>query len=139
MLTGGAIGAVVPQTGAASALALFSHYTIDHIPHWNYLPKYRTVWEDTWKMGLEPLITVPIFFALAWYFNWGAEIIVPAIAATIPDVIEATQFFLKSKILRYHTRWHHFGHWHARFLPALPMLLTLLAIVVWLLPFDIRN
>jgi len=135
LLMGATIGTLVPETGSASGLAVLSHYVLDHIPHWNYLPRYRSRWEDTWKMALEPLITVPLFLLLAWYFGWGIRILIPAFAATVPDLIEGAQFLLRTRLLRWHSRWHHWGHWHAPFWPSLPILLSLLAIFSLILPW----
>lgn len=93
LLTGAAIGAVVPDLPAATGLGLLSHYAIDHLPHWNYLPKHRSKWEDSWKMALEPLISIPVFLGLAWWAHWDAHILVPAFAAIIPDLLESAQYF----------------------------------------------
>jgi len=136
LLTGAAIGATVHHPAAAVGLAVLSHYAVDHLPHWNYLPKYKSIWEDTYKMASEPLISIPLFGALAWYLHWDAPILIAAIAATLPDFIEAAQYYLRSKLLKWHSRWHHWGHWHARFLPALPVTLSLLALNAALLWFS---
>lgn len=136
MLTGGAIGAIVQDIPAASGLALLSHYTLDHLPHWNYITRHRSKWEDTWKMGLEPVISIPIFIALAWYFHWDTRILIPAGIAALPDLIEGLQFFLKSRLLDFHTRWHTFGHWQAPFWPSLPIVTTILLIVGLALPLQ---
>ncbi|MFO0704541.1 MAG: hypothetical protein U0517_01010 [Candidatus Andersenbacteria bacterium] len=138
LLTGAAIGAVVPDLPAATGLGLLSHYAIDHLPHWNYLPKHRSKWEDSWKMALEPLISIPVFLGLAWWAHWDAHILVPAFAAIIPDLLESAQYFLRSRVLNWHSRWHHFGHWHARFTASLPILISLLLLVGWLLPWGHR-
>ncbi|MFH0830768.1 MAG: hypothetical protein V1895_01780 [Parcubacteria group bacterium] len=134
LLTGAAVGAVVPDVRAAAGLALFSHYVIDHLPHWNYLPRYRSRFEDVWKMSLEPLISLPLFGVLAWWRGWDINILLPALVAILPDILEAAQFLLRSRVLGWHTRWHHYGHWHARLVPSLPVLAALLFLVGWLLP-----
>ncbi len=133
MLTGAAIGAVVPNPVVASSLAVTSHYTIDHLPHWHYLPRYQSKFEDLWKIGIEPLISFPLFFALAWVFKWDSRILIPALAATLPDVIEGLQFILKSKALDWHSRLHTFGHWQVRLLPSLPIFFTLMALTSFII------
>lgn len=135
LITGAAVGALVPDLPTATGLGVLSHYAIDHLPHWNYLPKYRTKWEDTWKMGLEPVISIAVFSGLAWWAGWDARILIPAGAAILPDLLEAAQFFLKSKVLAWHSRWHHFGHWHARLLPSLPVVTALVLLSLWVLPW----
>jgi hypothetical protein len=133
LITGAAIGTVVPSPAPAIGLAVLSHYTIDHLPHWNYLPRYRSRWEDSWKMALEPVVSSLIFFAAAWWFGWSSNILVPAIAAVVPDLLESIQYLLRSRLLGWHSRWHHFGHWHARLAPSLPIALTIIAVAVVLL------
>ena len=135
LLTGAALGAIVKDPLAASGLAVVSHYTIDHLPHWNYLPKFRSKWEDSWKMGLEPVISGLLFISLAVIFRWNLNILIAAAAAALPDLIEASQYFLRSRILHYHSRFHHFGHWHARFLPSLPIVLSIIVLAVLSLPW----
>lgn len=135
LLTGAAVGALVPDLPTATGLGVLSHYAIDHLPHWNYLPKYRSRWEDSWKMALEPAISVPLFVGLAWWAGWDSRILIPAFAAIVPDLLESAQYFLRSRILGVHSRWHHFGHWHARLKPSLPILVALLVLVSWLLPW----
>ncbi len=133
MLTGAAIGSVVPDPIWSSTLALASHYTLDHLPHWHYLLKYRSKIEDLSKVAIEPLISFPVLLGLAWYFKWDAQIIIPALVAALPDVIELFQLFIKSKLLDYHTRFHEFGHRQARPKDSLPVFISLLTLLSFVL------
>ena len=84
-------------------------------------------------MTLEPLISSALFFGAAWWFDWGSNIIVPALVAILPDLLESVQYLLRSRVLGWHSRWHHFGHWHARLLPSLPLAVTLIVGAIWML------
>lgn len=133
MLAGAAIGSLVPEPLLASGLALASHYTLDHLPHWHYLLRYRSKIEDLSKVAIEPLISLPLLLWLAWHFKWDAQILIPALVAGLPDIIEVAQLFLKSKTLRLHTRLHEFGHWQIRLLPSIPIFASLLALLGFIL------
>lgn len=115
LLVGAAIALHIKPVTLAAALAVFSHYILDAIPHWDY--STTNIRRKKWRKSL------PAFFYISLDFSFGILLIIlltknwflaltGAFFAVLPDVI--TFFYLilpNNKTLQTHEYFHHYLHW----------------------------
>ena len=119
MIVGAALGAYSPNVLIAFGLGFFSHYLLYLLPHWDYIDdikdfNFRGSKKENLrhlkKISLDFIIGVALVVLLSWSQPQRALIFIGAIAAILPDVLEAfyENFDLKflNRPSRIHSRVH---------------------------------
>jgi len=112
MLVGAAIGTQSPNLLIAFCLGLVSHYLLDALPHWDYLPKdwLRKIGitrpDHFKKIGLDFILGAMIVSILTWSYPQKLLILAGITAALLPDFFQLIYYTFKIKWLKPLSRFH---------------------------------
>jgi len=134
LLTGAAIGGRTRKIWPVFILAVISHYLLDALPHWEYVPNFEAVLQpmNFLKVILDFALAVLILgFVLRFFIKKRISIkakttiFIGAGAALLPDFLEMAKLFLNVRILNGLSFFHHSIHcqWVISFWQGLPVLL----------------
>jgi len=110
LLTGAMLGATITEPVSLVALAFFSHYLLDFLPHIDpetFTDRLSFTWQQTTVLVLDTVSTV--LFALIFYLNhdrWTL-ILLGGLAAQLPDLmIPLQKYEWFTPLRRFHELWH---------------------------------
>jgi len=125
IIVSGILGSRIQNYFLAAIIGLVSHYILDAIPHWDYLPEFETeartknnfirtkkFWENISKVALDILFG---FGALLIFviFNQNTDIIpliISAIFSILPDAVQLLYWMTEWKIIKWNTKLQEFAH-----------------------------
>lgn len=145
-------GALAPNPVVAVAVAFLSHFALDAIPHWDYqlqsnknngnsspivdLVMGRGLIVDLAKVGFDLILGLTLVYVLYHSYTNTTLIVIllGAVAAVCPDIIQAIYGKARLKSLGYIQSVHNFFHTHQRLdgRPVLGILTQGLFVVIFL-------
>ncbi len=125
IIVSGILGSRTQSYFLAAIIGLVSHYVLDAIPHWDYLPEFETevrtknnfirtkkFWENICKVASDILLG---FGALAIFviFDKNTNIvplIISAVFSVLPDAILLLYWMTEWKIIKWNAKLQEFSH-----------------------------
>jgi len=136
LLVGAMLASLVDNLALAAVLALFSHYLLDAIPHYDY--SVKNIKEKNWQQSLPELLKIALDFSIGIVLilfltkNLSKTITVVSFAA-LPDIITFFKIILPpNKILNAHHYIHNnISHWHRyKKIPLVWKILSQIAVII---------
>jgi hypothetical protein len=124
ILSGAVVGAEVKNPFAVAGLALILHFTLDLIPHGDYLNK-RSNYRDFWKVAVDFLIGFGMIAAILFHHNkvhfdplYIRNVLIGIFFSLVPDGTTFLYWKLKMKFLAPIKRFHEKLHYYPEFSPG---------------------
>jgi hypothetical protein len=92
LLAGAAIGSLVSNLPLAIILAIVSHYSLDYLPHFDQGVFKHKIKKFYFWAAVDFAISGLTLFFLLEYIGYSAQILLVALAAILPDLIDSTPY-----------------------------------------------